>query len=146
MKDINDKMRDELKVHGLRYSRPRAAILSFMQERDMHINAEGLHLALKERGEDLSLSTIYLNLNVLKEAGLVRELRGISGEAIYDSNTRDPHYHLVCQKTGKVIDIPAIEIDGVPLGQFLKRTIEDATGWQVDEPEVQLRGVAPDEQ
>lgn len=139
-----DKMRNELKAHGLRYSRPRAAILSFMQERDIHFNAESLHLALKERGENLSLSTIYLNLNVLKEAGLVRELRGISGEAIYDTNTRDPHYHLVCKETGEVIDIPAIDIDGVPLGQYLKGKIESATGWQVDELDIQLRGVSPD--
>lgn len=145
MSDASDTMRDTLKSHGLRYSRPRAAILSFMQERDVHINAEGLHAALKERGEDLSLSTIYLNLNVLKDAGLVRELRGISGEVIYDSNTREPHYHLVCHKSGKVIDIPAIEIDGVPLGRFLKESIENATGWQVDELDVHLRGVAPSE-
>lgn len=137
--------RDILKNHGLRYSRPRAAILDFLRSRDMHVSAEGLHTALKESGEDLSLSTIYLNLGVLREAGLVRELRGAGDEAIYDSNIRDPHYHLVCRKTGRVVDVPSIEIDGVPLGKFLKNKIEDATGWTVEEPEIQLRGESPAE-
>ena len=140
----NREIRDLLKDHGLRYSHPRAVILGYMLERDMHISAEGLYSELKNRGEKLSLSTIYLNLNVLQEAGLVRTLRGLGNESVFDSNTRDPHYHLICKRSGKVIDIPAIDIDGVPLGQFLKEKIEEATGWQVEEPEFNLQGIAPE--
>ena len=134
-----------LKAHGLRYSAPRAAILAYLRERNMHVSAESLHRILTDRGEDLSLSTLYLNLGVLRDAGLLRELRGVRGEAIYDSNTHDPHYHLICKRSGQVVDVPAIDIDGVPLGKFLKEQIEAATGWVVEEPEISLRGESPDE-
>jgi Fur family peroxide stress response transcriptional regulator len=132
-----------LKEHGLRYSRPREAILSYLREEHSHLSAEALYLALKQRGEDLSLSTVYLNLGVLSEAGLIREFRGASGESLYDRNVA-PHYHLICNITGEVRDVPPLTIDGVPLGRFLKQQVEAATGWTVDEPQLHLRGVSPE--
>lgn len=131
-----------LREHGLRYSRPRAAILGFFAERDRHVSAEDLYVELKRRGSNLSLSTVYLNLNVLSDAGVVREFQGSQGQKLYDSNVT-PHYHLICRETGEVRDVPAPTVDGVPLGRFLKRAIEKATGWEVEEPQLQLRGRSP---
>lgn len=135
--------RELLRTHGLRYSRPRAAILDIFREPGRgHMSAEALHLALRDRGEDVSLSTVYLNLGVLKGAGLVREFGGTAGEAIYDVNT-DPHYHLICAETGEIIDVPQPEVNGVPLGRFLREHVERATGWRVEEPRIALRGRRP---
>jgi Fur family peroxide stress response transcriptional regulator len=134
-------MRSVLKDHGLRYSKPREVILGYLLERDRHVSAEGLYLDLKQRGEVLSLSTVYLNLSALAEAGLVREYKTASGQSFYDSNVT-PHYHVVCNETGAVMDVPAPEIDGVPLGLYLKRYVEEMTGWQVDEPRFSLTGVS----
>lgn len=137
-----DAVRDVLRDHGLRYSRPRGAIVDYFAEADRHVSAEDLYLALKDRGENLSLSTVYLNLNVLSGAGVLREFQGAEGQKLYDSNV-DPHYHLICKETGAVLDVPAPTIGGVPLGRFLKEKIEEATGWEVDEPQVHLRGRSP---
>lgn len=137
-----DDVRDVLKDHGLRYSRPRQVILEFMLEENKHVSAEGLYLALKHRGEDLSLSTVYLNLSVLASSGLVREFKGAAGQSLYDSNV-SPHYHVVCKETGEILDVPAPIIDGKPLGRYLKETIEAATGWIVDEPRLSLGGLSP---
>lgn len=135
-------IRGLLRRHGLRYSRPREAILEIFGEGNSHVSAENLHLSLKERGEEMSLSTVYLNLNVLRDAGLVLEFRGMAGESLYDHNV-DPHYHLICRETGQVVDVPAIEIDGKPLGRFLKEKVERETGWKIDEPTFDLRGISP---
>ena len=135
-------VRELLREHDLRYSRPREAILAYMREGHSHLSAEALYLALKQRGEDLSLSTVYLNLGVLTEAGLIREFRGANGESLYDRNV-EPHYHLICNVTGQVRDVPPLTIDGMPLGRFLKEKIEEATGWTVDEPQLHLRGRSP---
>lgn len=135
-------IRELLKEHDLRYSRPREAILAYLHEGHSHLSAESLYLALKQRGEDLSLSTVYLNLGVLTEAGLIREFRGASGESLYDRNVT-PHYHLICDVTGEVRDVPVLKIDGMPLGRFLKEKIEEATGWTVAEPQLHLRGISP---
>lgn len=137
-----EDVRRVLREYGLRYSRPREAILGFLREEDRHVSAESLYLLLKRRGEDLSLSTVYLNLAALTEAGLVCEFRGANGEALYDSNVT-AHYHVVCKETGEILDVPAPMVDGKPLGQFLKETIEAATGWKVDEPHFSLSGTSP---
>jgi Fur family peroxide stress response transcriptional regulator len=116
--------------------------MEIFREGRSHLSAESLHLSLRQRGEEMSLSTVYLNLNVLRDAGLVQEFRGVAGESLYDHNIT-PHYHLICRETGHVVDIPAIEIDGVPLGRFLKERVERETGWTIDEPKFDLHGVAP---
>lgn len=137
-----DGARDVLKDHGMRYSRPREIILTYLLEKDRHVSAESLYLDLKGRGEELSLSTVYLNLSALAGAGLVREFRGATGQALYDSNVT-PHYHVVCADTGEVRDVPAPLVNGVPLGRFLKEYVERETGWTVDEPRFSLTGKPP---
>ncbi len=137
--------REVLRDHGLRYSAPREIILGYLLEENKHVSAEGLYLALKQRGENLSLSTVYLNLGVLAEAGLVREFKGASGQSFYDSNVA-PHYHVVCRETGRILDVPAPTIDGKPLARFLQEAIEAATGWKVDEPRLSFSGLSPEAQ
>ncbi len=136
-------LREILKEHGLRYSRPRETILGYLLEENKHVSAESLFVALKQRGEDLSLSTVYLNLGVLAGAGLVREFRGAAGQSMYDSNV-SPHYHVVCRETGAILDVAAPIVEGKPLGRYLKDSIEAATGWIVDEPRLSLSGVSPE--
>lgn len=132
--------REELHAHGLRYSRAREAILAVFRRPDCgHLSAEALHGLLRDTDEDISLSTVYLNLAVLRDAGLLRELKGASGQSVFDANAQ-PHYHLVCSDTGDIHDLPAIDIDGVQLGQFLKDEIRRRTGWEVEEPAILLRG------
>jgi len=136
------EVREVLRSRGLRYSRPRRVILGYLSERDRHVSAENLYLALKQRGEDLSLSTVYLNLGVLAEAGLVRAFSGASGEVLYDSNPSQ-HYHVISPDTGEVIDVTPPLVDGQPLSEFLRSYVESQTGWEIEEPRVTLRGRAP---
>lgn len=137
-----DKLREVLQTHGLRYSRPRELILNYFGERDMHVSAEDLYLELKQRGENLSLSTVYLNLGVLKQAGLVREFNGIGGEALYDSNI-GPHHHLICSRCGTILDLPEMTVTDITLTDLLKAHAEAASSWLVDEPALALQGVCP---
>ncbi len=138
-----DKLRMMLRAHGLRYSRPREVILSFFGECAVHISAEELYLKLKQRGENLSLSTVYLNLGVLKHVGLVREFNGVGGEALYDSNV-GPHHHLICTHCGVILDLPEIVVSETALIKLLKRQAEASSGWRIDEPKLDLQGVCPD--
>ncbi len=133
-------LRDLLHRHGLRYSKPREVILAYFREQAKHVSAETLYLDLKDRGCNLSLSTVYLNLGVLKEAELIREFPGVAGESLYDSNVA-PHHHLICKRCGTVIDLPLVELSGELPARLLRRHAEHASGWQVDEPNLDLLGV-----
>lgn len=142
MKQNNDKTRVLLHNHGLRYSKPREVILGYFKEKNRHVNAENLYVDLKERGHNLSLSTVYLNLGVLKDAGLVRELRGAAGEAVFDSNL-SPHHHLICEQCGSVSDLPEVEIAGQTPTYLLKAHAEGISGWKLKEPNLELKGLCP---
>jgi len=137
--ELEGAVRGVLRDRGLRYSRPREAILAFMAEEPRHVSAESLYQSLRERGEDLSLSTVYLNLGVLVEAGLLREFKGAQGESLYDASV-EPHDHLICRETGEVVDVPMPLVDGVALPDFLRAHVERVTGWTVDEVHLSLRG------
>lgn len=136
-------LRQLLHEHGLRYSRARELILrAFGKPEAGHLSAESLHGILREAGEDISLSTVYLNLAVLRDAGLLREFRGASGQAVFDANS-EPHYHVICSDTGEIHDLPQLDIDGVPLSEFLRQEIRRRTGWEIEEPVISLRGRKP---
>ena len=140
-KDPDGNIRSLLAARGLRYSRPRAVILSYFREEPKHINAETLHHSLRSRGNNLSLSTVYLNLSVLKDAGLVREFRGLAGELLYDSNAA-LHGHLICKHCARVIDLPE-EVSAGETQQQLKQRVETVSGWEVEAPSLNLYGLCP---
>ncbi len=134
------EVRDLLHKHGLRYSRAREAILlAFRQPDSGHLSAEQLHQSLRASGEDISLSTVYLNLTVLRDAGLLREFKGASGQSVFDVSAH-PHHHLICADTGEIHDVPEIEVNGMPLGKFLQEEIRRRTGWEIEEPAISLTG------
>lgn len=135
--------RSILRDYGLRFSRPRELIFNFFREKDSHVSAELLYLTLRDRGENISLSTVYLNLNVLKNAGLIREFDGLNGEAVYDSNI-SPHYHLICKSCGNILDVPVEAVHGLLPAPLLKKNAENFSGWQIDEPKLDLQGYCPD--
>jgi len=137
-KQTGTLIRNKLKHYGLRYSKPREAILSVFGERDRHISAEGLYQELKDRGEDLSLSTVYLNLSVLSKAGLLREFQGGNGETVFDNNT-SPHDHLVCKDCGAVTDIPLTYVADASVHKQLHANAKRyAEGWNIDKPDLIL--------
>ena len=65
---------------------------------------EQLYSQLKPEIPDLSLGTVYRNLNVLMQDGLIITVGHVNGEERYDANTSD-HSHFVCTKCGRVNDI-----------------------------------------
>jgi len=134
------QVRELLHAHGLRYSRARQAILDvFARPGFGHLSAEELHRTLSEAGEDISQSTVYLNLAVLRDAGLLQEFRGSQGQAVFDANP-EPHHHVICSETGEVHDLPDIDVAGVPLSRFLREEIRRRTGWEIEEAVLSLRG------
>lgn len=143
MSDRQNTIRTLLHRHGLRYSKPRDVLLEYFGEKNRHTNVEDLYHDLKERGHNLSLSTLYLNLSVLRQAGLVKELRGAAGEAVFDSNL-SPHHHLICEACAKVIDLPLPNRFGETPIKHLKLYAEEVSGWQVKEPNLELKGLCPD--
>jgi len=90
----------------MKYSRQRAAILSFLQTRKDHPTAELVYSNVKEAFPNISLGTVYRNLNQLAEAGMIaKHSFGTLGIDRFDYDT-SPHQHFVCSHCNAVIDLP----------------------------------------
>ena len=57
-----------------KYSRQREAIIHFLKSRKDHPTAEVIYQHLKEDQPNLSLGTVYRNLNLLAEIGEIQKL------------------------------------------------------------------------
>jgi Fur family peroxide stress response transcriptional regulator len=62
---------------------------------------------LKPSIPDLSLGTVYRNLNLFREEGLAVLVGTVNGEDRFDGVT-ESHPHLVCRRCGAVEDIPLV--------------------------------------
>ena len=84
-------------------SRQREAILSELCGRTDHPTAEELYLSLKEEMPNLSLGTVYRNLSLLSEEGIILKL-SCGGADHFDGNTAQ-HYHFLCNRCGRLYDL-----------------------------------------
>lgn len=89
----------------MKYSKQRAAILSFLETRKDHPTAEVVYMNVKEEFPNISLGTVYRNLTQLADNGTILRLSfGDLGIDHFDADT-SPHEHFVCSKCGCVQDI-----------------------------------------
>jgi Fe2+ or Zn2+ uptake regulation protein len=86
-----------------RKSRQRQRILEILKETKSHLTADWVYKKLKEEIPELSLGTVYRNLNVLVEQGHIEKLPFGSTFDRFEAKIK-PHYHLVCSKCGLVED------------------------------------------
>lgn len=92
---------------GRRYSRQREQILSYVQSVKTHPTAEMVYEALKDRIPQLSLATVYRNLKLLTEDGVI--LRIPLPVERYDG-TVEEHPHFWCSRCNRLLDLEKSDI------------------------------------
>lgn len=92
-----------------RRSKQREVILKILQNTDIHPTADWIYEQARKVIPNISLGTVYRNLNLLKDEGLIREVTIYgSSSARYDANL-EPHCHFICLKCNSVYDLPTQE-------------------------------------
>src|SRR5690606_10390071 len=74
-------------------------------------SAQQIHDVLRQRGESVGLSTVYRNLQVLTDSGLLDALRGDDGETLYRRCSSGHHHHLVCRRCGRTVEVEGEEVE-----------------------------------
>ena len=92
-----------------KYSRKREAILACIRSTTSHPSADWVYSQLKPEFPDLSLGTVYRNLNLFRQEGLIQSIGVVNGLERFDGNIQ-PHLHFICQKCGKVQDMMEFEL------------------------------------
>ena len=89
----------------LKYSRQRESIKACLMARHDHPTADAIYASIREEFPNISLGTVYRNLNLLVELGEIRKLRCGDGADHFDADMR-PHYHFMCRECGCIEDLP----------------------------------------
>src|SRR5690625_6047840 len=92
---------DTLKKSGVRITPQRHAVLEYLLTSMSHPTADDIYKALEGKFPNMSVATVYKNLRILREIGLVRELTYGDDSSRFDSNMKD-HYHIICDNCGKI--------------------------------------------
>lgn len=96
---------DYLRRHGHRVTAERRALFEEVFTRHGHLDAEQLLAAMRQRGIKISRATVYRNLDLLVECGLVRRYRLERDRQLYEHvHAGQRHDHLVCRRCGRVVE------------------------------------------
>ena len=115
--------------------RKRDAILSCLRQTSEHPSAEWIYMRLKPEYPDISLGTIYRNLSLFKEQGLITSLGTVKGVERFDGNTA-PHVHYICTGCGRVLDLP-----GMSVPEELNQAAARDSGGRVDTWQLTFTGL-----
>jgi Fur family peroxide stress response transcriptional regulator len=95
-----------------KYSRQREAIKEYLMNTKEHPTADTVYMNIRETYPNISLGTVYRNLNLLVEQGEIQKLNCQDGCDRFDGNTKQ-HYHFLCRDCGKVFDIEMESIEHI---------------------------------
>lgn len=125
-----------LKSSGVRITPQRHAILEYLIESMSHPTADEIFKALEEKFPNMSVATVYNNLRVFKEAGLIKELTYGDSSSRFDWVTTD-HYHAICEECGKIVDFY------YPILDEVESVAQHVTGFQVNSHRMEVYGICP---
>lgn len=97
--------KQDIKRAGLKVTQPRVKILELLDNAtDRHLSAEDIYRVLIENGDEIGLATVYRVLTQFEAAGLVNRHHFESGQAVFELASEEHHDHMVCTRTGKVVE------------------------------------------
>ena len=118
-----------------KHFRKRDAILNCVRATTSHPSAEWVYENVRIQMPDISLATVYRNLSLFKEQGLIRSLGTVNGVERFDGNT-EPHVHFICTQCGGVQDLPEISVP-----EELNSAVARSSGGRVDNCQLSFTGI-----
>ncbi len=115
-----------------RETKQRRVVYETIKNTYSHPTADWVFDQVRHTLPKVSLGTVYRNLGVLKEEGLVQEIYGNDRRAHYDADV-SPHAHLICDSCDQITDVRNVKnIDW--------RTLKDLVGCEVADQKVIFTG------
>lgn len=117
-----------------RRTRQREVILEELRKLKSHPTAAGIYELVRQRLPKISLGTVYRNLELMAEMGVVQKLDLGGSEARFDGDV-SPHAHIRCVRCGRVDDVEMPSLEGFQGKQ------DDCHGYDVLGCRLELLGV-----
>lgn len=125
---------EKLKFKQIRITPQRHAILTYLFKTDSHPSADEIYRALEKSFPNMSVATVYNNLKVFLEAGLVEELSFGDSSSRYEIKTK-PHYHVVCRNCGQIEDFFSKSL------LDMEKVVSEQTEYLIDDHRVEFFGL-----
>ena len=119
-----------------RMTRQRRVILEELQKQKNHPTAEQLYFIVKKRLPDISLGTVYRNLDLLAKKRAIRKLNISGKQAQFDGNMK-PHHHVRCIRCGRVEDICGLQEPEI------EETAAKLTDYEISGHKLEFYGICP---
>lgn len=124
-----------LRTHHLKVTPQRLKIVESLNTFG-HLNIDMLYQEVKEAYPNVSLATVYKNIAIMTESGLLEEVKVPEKKNVYELK-KEPHLHLHCTRCGKIEDI---EVD---LRSVAEQT-QSVSGFSIHHADLVFGGVCPD--
>jgi Fur family ferric uptake transcriptional regulator len=116
------------------FTTQRKLLLDTIREVGTHIDAKELYHRASEKDDSISLATVYRNLRLFKEKGIIEERKPHGGCCCYELKGSREHQHLVCRGCGQIIDFES------PLVGKLVEEVERKNKFSVAKVELYVEG------
>ncbi len=121
----------------LRMTKQRKVILEELRSVTSHPTADEMYEMVRARLPNISLGTVYRNLEVLSEEGIVQKIDIGGTKKRFDGNAHN-HYHLRCLQCGKVDDLH------LPLIRSIEKKAASLSGYLVTNHSLEVSGLCPE--
>ena len=98
--------------HGIAVTHQRQVLFEVMQGLEGHPSPEEIYVEVKRKIPAISLATVYKNIHLFVESGVLREVSLHHGSQRVEMIGRE-HHHMVCTKCKAIADVNAEEL-GLP--------------------------------
>jgi len=120
---------------GIKLTPQRLAIMRYLDGNKSHPSAEDIYRAVSKEFSTMSFATVYNTLELLRDKGVLRELKIEPGRKRYDPDT-SPHHHLICIRCKRVVDI---------FKSFKLKVPDDITrGFDIQGNHIEFFGICPE--
>jgi Fe2+ or Zn2+ uptake regulation protein len=124
-----------------RMTHQRSVILEEVKLCQGHPKADEVYERVRVRLPQISMGTVYRNLDVLASNGLIRKLGPEFPQMRFDGNTED-HYHITCMECGRIEDMH-LEPEDDPASQ-LEKALGKLTKYGVFGHKLEFMGLCPE--
>jgi Fe2+ or Zn2+ uptake regulation protein len=134
MRFSHEQFRELAAKHGLAVTHQRQVVYEAVIAAHGHYSPEDIYASVRRRIPSISLATVYNNLRLFVELGLLREVSPHASTLLVDGNLK-PHHHLVCSRCKSVQDIEGDFID------FKRLSPHVPHGFDLTQPVVEVFGL-----
>lgn len=120
----------------LSMTRQRRVIMEELQKVTTHPTADQIYTMVRKRIPRISMGTVYRNLDLLAQAGLISKLEQAGAQMRFDGNPAN-HYHIRCIRCHRVDDLPPGTV------MVTDEEVEKKTGYQIAGHHLEYNGLCP---